>query len=197
MVDFSIMEKLHQNAGAKWKVLPEHLISHLGGCSFLLCCHYDVNLLQVSKLPPFYLSVLKYWQDYRSLWSDNFTQTHNQIIWKNSNIVINQKTVFLMHRYQNGIVCLRDLLDVDFTFLSLEKFQQKFHHNMWWRELAALINSIPSSWRWELKTKNSTNTKDNCSLVCCNKNFATKSVYAAILDYSFQAPTAESKILWF
>ena len=131
MVDFSIMERIHQNAGAKWKVLPKHKISHLGGCSFLLCCHYDLNLLQVNKLPPFYLSMLKYWQDYRSLWSDNFTQTHNQIIWKNSNIAINQKTVFLMHWYQNGIVCLHDLLDVDFTFLSLEIFQQKFHRNMW------------------------------------------------------------------
>ena len=90
MVDFGIMEsalktswiqRIHQKSGAKWKILPEYLLSHLGGCSFLLICHYDVYLLQVNKLPPFYLSVLKYWQDYRSLWSDNFTQIHNQIIW--------------------------------------------------------------------------------------------------------------------
>ena len=170
MVDFSTMERIHQNSGAKWKVLPEHLISHLGGCSFLLCCHYDVNLLQVNKLPPSYLSVLKYWQDYRSLWSDNFTQIHDQIIWKNSNIVINQKTVFLMHWYQNGIVCLRELLDVDFTFLSLEKFQQKFQLQVPFTTYYGLINSIPSSWRRELKTTNSTNTKDNCSLVCSSTN---------------------------
>lgn len=204
MVDFGIMEsalkiswiqRIRQNSGAKWKVLPEHLLSHLGGCSFLLSCHYDVNLLQVNNLPPFYLSVLKYWQDYRSLWSDNFTQIHNQIIWNNSNIVINQKTVFLKHWYQNGIIRLRDLLDVDFTFLSLEKFQQKFQVQVPFTTYYGLINSIPSSWRRELKTTNPTNTKDNCSQVCSNKNFATKSAYAAILDYFFQAPTAESKIL--
>ena len=118
MVDFGIMEsalkiswvqRIRQNSGAKWKVLPEHLLGHLGGCSFLLSCNYDINLLQVNNLPPFYLSVLKYWQDYRSLWSDNFIQIHNQIIWNNSNIVINQKTVFLKHWYQNGIIRLRDL----------------------------------------------------------------------------------------
>ena len=57
-----------------------------------------------------------------------------------------------------------------------------------------LIHSIPSCWRGELKTTNPTNTEDN-SKVCSNKNFATKSAYAAILDYFFQAPTAESKIL--
>ena len=206
-VDFGIMEsalkiswaqRIRQNSGAKWKVLPEHLLGHLGDCSFLLSCNYDINLLQVNNLPPFCLFVLKYWQDYRSLWADNFTQIHNQIIWNNSNIVINQKTVFLKHWYQKGIIRLRDLLDdVDFTFLSLEKFQQKFQVQVPFTIYYGLIHSIPSSWRRELKTTNPTNTEDNCSKVCCNKNFVTKTAYAAILDYYFQAPTAESKILWF
>lgn len=41
--DFSVMEsalkipwiqRIRQNSGAKWKFLPEHLLSHLGGYSF-------------------------------------------------------------------------------------------------------------------------------------------------------------------
>ena len=79
--------------------------------------------------------------------------------------------------------------------MTLEKFQQKFQVQVPFTTYYGLINSIPSSWRRELKATNSTNTKDNCPQVCSNKNFATKSVYAAILDYFYQAPTAESKIL--
>ena len=178
MVDFSIVEsalkiswiqRIRQNSGAKWKVLPEHLLRHLGGCSFLLSCHYDVNLLQVNNLHPFQLSVLRYWQDYRSLWSDNFTQIHNQIIWNNSNIVINQKQFSLNIVIRTeSFACVTYLMLIS-PFLSLERFQQKFQVQVPFTTYYGLINYIPSSWRRELKATNSTNTKYNCPQVCSNK----------------------------
>ena len=76
MIDFGLMaialkitwiQRIRQTSDAAWKVIPEYALSHLGGFAFLLDCRYDLNLLQLHDLPPFYHSVLKYWQDYRPM----------------------------------------------------------------------------------------------------------------------------------
>ena len=160
MIDFGIMEtalkiswipRIQQNSDAGWKAIPEYLLSHHGGLAFLSHCRYDIKLLQLHNLPPFYYSVLKYWQDYRSDCSDDNAQIHNEIIWNNSNIVIDKKTIFFKDWFQNGILRLQDLLDVDSTFLSIDKFQQKLLIHVPFTTYYGLINSIPASWRRKLK----------------------------------------------
>ena len=129
MVDLGIMEialkvawirRIRQDSDAAWKVIPEDAVGHLGGFDFLLDCRDDLNLLQLHNLPPFYYSVLKYWQDYRSVISEDIIQVQNEIIWNNNNILMNQSTIFFKRWYKNGIIRIRDLLNVDFTFLSLD-----------------------------------------------------------------------------
>ena len=197
MIDFGLMEialkiawiqRIRQNSDAAWKVIPEYALSHLGGFAFLLDCRYDLNLLQLHDLPPFHHSVLKYWQDYRPMFSEDMIQAQNEIIWNNSNILINKSTFFFKHWYRSGIIHIQDLLDVDFTFLPLDKFQRKFHLQVPFATYYGLINAIPSSWRRKLKTTNSSQESSP-------KNITTHSAYAAILDQFFQAPTAETRIL--
>ena len=69
MIDFGIMEtalkiswipRIQQNSDAGRKAIPEYLLSHHGGLAFLSHCRYDIKLLQLPNLPPFYYSVLKY-----------------------------------------------------------------------------------------------------------------------------------------
>jgi len=67
------------------------------------------------------------------------------------NILINQNPIFFKQRYQNGITRLQDLLDVDRTFLSLQKFQQKLGLDVPFTTYHGLINSIPASWRQKIK----------------------------------------------
>ena len=204
MIDFGLMEialkiawiqRIRQNSDAAWKVIPEYALSHLGGFAFLLDCRYDLNLLQLHDLPPFYHSVLKYWQDYRPMFSEDMTQAQNEIIWNNSNILINKSTIFFKQWYRSGIIRIQDLLDVDFTFLSLDKFQRKFHLQVPFTTYYGLINAIPSSWRRKLKSTNSSTSSGNSSQESSPKNITTHSAYAAILDHFFQAPTAETRIL--
>ena len=70
MIDFGIMEiafktswiqRIQQNSDPGWKAIPEHLLGDLSGLAFLSHCRYDINLIQLHNLPPFYCSVLKYW----------------------------------------------------------------------------------------------------------------------------------------
>ena len=88
------IQRIRQSSDASWKVIPEYALSHLGDFAFLLDCCYDLNLLQLHGLPPFYHSVLKYWQDYRPMFSEDMTQVQNEIIWNNSNILINKRKFF-------------------------------------------------------------------------------------------------------
>ena len=204
MIDFGIMEiafktswiqRIQQNSDAGWKATPERLLGDLGGLAFLPHCPYDINLIQLHNLPPFYCSVLKYWQDYRSDFTDDNIQIQNEIIWNNSNILINKDTIFFKEWYQNGIICLQDLLDVDCTFLSLQKFQQKLRLHDPFTTYYDLINSIPASWRRTLKFTDSPNLNQISSSDSPNMNITTCSAYAAILDHFFQPPTSETKIL--
>ena len=110
----------------------------------------DINLIQLHNLPPFYRSVLKYWQDYRSDFTDDNTQIKNEIIWNNSNKLIKNNTIFFKQWYQNGIIRLQDLFDVDCTFLSLQKFQHKFRLHIPFTTYYGLINSIFASWKRKL-----------------------------------------------
>lgn len=76
MIDFGTMEtalkiswipRIQENSDAAWKAIPEYLLSHLGGLAFA----------------------------YRSDIFDDSAQTHNEIIWNNSKIVIDKKNNFL------------------------------------------------------------------------------------------------------
>ena len=173
MIDFGIMEialeiswiqRIQQNSDAGWKAIPrERLLGDLGGLAFLSQCRYVINLIQLHNLPPFYRSVLKYWQDYRSDFTDDNTRIQNEIIWNNSNILINKNTIFFKQWYQNEITRLQDLLDVDCTFLSLQKFQQKLGLHVPFTTYYGLINSIPASKRRKLKFTDY-RSQNQCSL---------------------------------
>ena len=58
-----------------------------------------------------------------------------------------------------------------------------------------LINSIPASWRRRLKFTDSLNLNQISSSDSLKMNIFTRSASAAILDYSFQPPTSETKVL--
>ena len=204
MLDFGIMEialkiswiqRIQQNSDAGWKAIPGRLVGDLGGLTFLSHYRYDINLIQLHNLPPFYRSLLKYWQVYRSDFTDDNTQIQNEIIWNNSNILINKNTIFFNQWYQNGIIRLQDLLDVDCTFLSLQKFQQKLGLHVPFTTYYGLINYIPASWRRKLKLSDHLN--QSSSLDSPNMNITTRSAYAAILDHFFQPPTSEMAFSFF
>ena len=119
------------------KPAPESLLGDLGGLAFLSHCRYDINLIQLHNLPPFYRSVLKYWQDYRSDFTEDNAQIQNEIIWNSSNILINKNTIFFKQLYQNGIIRLQDLLAVDCTLSISPKIPAKIaticslYHILW------------------------------------------------------------------
>ena len=90
----SWIKRIQQNSDARWRAIPERLLGDHDGLAFLSQCRYDVDLIQLHNLPPFYRSVLKQWQHYRSDFTEDNTQIRNEIIRNSSNILINQTPIF-------------------------------------------------------------------------------------------------------
>jgi len=72
MIDFEVMnttlkivwiKRICQNSDSSWKTLIEHFFRERGGLSFSLNCRYDVKILNLNNVPPFYHAILKYWQE--------------------------------------------------------------------------------------------------------------------------------------
>ena len=72
----------------------------------------------------------------------------------------------------------------DFTFLSLDQFQQKYHLQVPFTTYYGLINSIPSRWRCMLKTMDLSNPSEKSSQKPPPKNITSHSANVAILDHS-------------
>lgn len=115
MIKIAWIQRIQQCSEAGWKVVPERPLSYLDGFAFLSHCRYDINLLQLHNPSPF---IALCWSTGRSYFAEDITQIQNEIIWNNSNILINKNALFFKNWYESGIIRLQDLLDADFTFLS-------------------------------------------------------------------------------
>lgn len=110
MIDFQTMEtvlkiawvnRIRQNCHSTWKILIEHFFRQYGSFSFLLNCRYDLKLLHLNTVPPFYHAILKYWQENKPIpvISEDNIQKQNEIIWNNQNILINKHMIYLKQRH--------------------------------------------------------------------------------------------------
>jgi len=106
-----------QNSDSSWKTLIEHFFREHGGLSSLLNCKYDVKLLNLNNVPPFYHAILKYWQENTPIILEDNTHKQNEIIWNNKNILIDKQMICLKQWQRTGIMYINDLLDENFNLI--------------------------------------------------------------------------------
>ena len=102
-MDFEIMEKalkiawvnrIKEESGASWKIIPEQALTQYGGLSFLTNCDSDFKLLDLKNIPTFYHFVLRYRQDYKLPMPGNRIPPEHEIIWNNQNILVDKKPIY-------------------------------------------------------------------------------------------------------
>ena len=108
-----------------------------GGLSFLLKCNYDLKHFD-KNLPLFYREMLDYFNELRSSYTDMYKSEF--ILWNNKHITIENRSIFWRNLFERGICFVRDLLDKNGQFLSLEKFQLKY--NAHFQLIAAIPNHL-------------------------------------------------------
>ena len=193
MLDFEIMDKalkiawikrLTDHDDAAWKIIPE-----------LIECQYDVRHLSLENLPPFYLTLLKYWQEYNlDKFSDN-SDIQNKIIWNNSRILIGGKPIFYKPLFQAQIISIKHLLNENNTFLTFDELKQKVNINIPFTLYYGLITSIPTEWKKLLRNQNNCSQTVISTLVPLHEPPSTRNAYSFLLNKAISPPTAENRIL--
>ena len=204
MLDFEIMDKalkiawikrLTDHNDAAWKIIPEFAATDYGGLSFLIECQYDVKYLFLDNLPPFYHTLLKYWQEYNH---DKFLENsdiQNKIIWNNSRILIGGRPIFYKPLFQAQILSIKHLLSENNTFLSFDELKQKVNINIPFTLYYGLITSIPTEWKKLLRNQNNCSQSVISTPVPLHDPPSTRTAYSFLLDKAISPPTSEIRIL--
>ncbi len=129
-VKIAWIKRITENVDAAWKVIREFAATHYGGLTFLTECQYDIKYLRLDNLPPFYHTLLKYWQEYNTDKFSNESHIQNKIIWKNSCILVNGQPIFNKTMFKAQIIRVKDLLKENHTILSLDELSRKFNINI-------------------------------------------------------------------
>ena len=82
---------------------------------------------------------------------------YNEILWNNSNIRIDEKTVFYKNWFQSGIKYIKDIFDHEQqAYYTVKKLQDNYNlSNTDYLRYLSLVNSIPKDWKSKLKHENS------------------------------------------
>lgn len=104
------IKRFAENNHAAWKIIPKHTLSQHSGISFFTQCQYDMKFFDLRNLLDFYRTILNSWQNFKLL-TDNDKAAQNQIIWNNSNILVDGKPILYNSWLINGIIYIKDLLD--------------------------------------------------------------------------------------
>ena len=90
------------------------------------------------------MHVLEAWCKCSYLFPMTSEEVGSQLLWFNSHIVINKKTVFYACAYDRGCKFVRDVLGEEDVFLDYCNFIKKFSNSLSWLEYEGLIKSHPS-----------------------------------------------------
>ncbi|KAL9977877.1 hypothetical protein ACROYT_G015331 [Oculina patagonica] len=199
-MDFELMDKalkiawikrITENVDAAWKVIPEFAAAHYGGLSFLTECQYDIKYLCLDNLPPFYHTLLKYWQEYNTDKFSDESLIQNKIIWNNSCILVNGRPIFNNTMFKAQIIRVKHFLKENQNFLSLDELSRKFNINIPFTVYYGIISAIPTKWKKLLR--NEFNLPQ--TVIPSQDLPSARTAYSALLINQVNPPTSEIRIL--
>ena len=74
-----------------------------------------------------------------------------QIIWNNRNIRIDGKPIYIKSWCIKGILCIEDLLNVNFKFLALSEMKGKYNFEFPFATYHGLSGAIQTEWKSALR----------------------------------------------
>ena len=126
------------------------------------------------------------------IYDDNPTTPGDHIIWNNSLIRIEHKSIYQQSWHEMGIQPISDLLDDTFNYLSFETFQTKYSLRCHFLDYYSLIHAIPLTVKRSVqKGESIASTQADMlnQLISCNK--VCKMVHGLCVDKLFTTPKAE------
>ena len=93
-------------------------------------------------MPTFYSDILTFFKELKCLYSLG-DQLQDLISYNNQDILIEGKSIYYSEWLEKGILSIRDLLDENGCFLSLQDFNQKYHCHSIFLHLYQVMSAIP------------------------------------------------------
>ena len=87
------MDRYRSSENSDWCSFLDSMFQELGG-SFLFKCNYNLKLLGLTDLPPFYKSILTVWQELHSKTPLNANAMKEEILWNNRFVKRYGKSIF-------------------------------------------------------------------------------------------------------
>ena len=100
---------LNEEELSGWKASFDFCCSKIGG-RFVFLCNYDIGKMDLKNIPPFYIELLRVWQEIKKcrFYEDN---KRNPIIFNNTDVCIRNKTVYDEELFKKGICMVGDLME--------------------------------------------------------------------------------------
>ncbi|KAL9963759.1 hypothetical protein ACROYT_G027296 [Oculina patagonica] len=163
-----------------WKSYLDHLLVDKGGL-FFIRCNYDVKRLTTSST--FYRELLEWWSKLREV--EDPENIYKYILWNNKEIMIDGKSVFYEHFFDNNIIYTTHLL---YDMTNIESFNvvrdaglKNSNFLVWTR----LRQSVPLKLRFYAPDVE--NTLDY-------KNFKCRDYYHHLIKQKYEKPNKWAKL---
>jgi len=187
-----IKRLMDSNNKGNWKCLYNYHMQHVGGNLFWECnSKQNENSIKCIK-NDFIAEVIKAWCTV--VYEETPCYFGDHIIWNNSAIRIDNKTVYKKIWYEKGIKYISDLLENDNKYYSFVNFKNKYNISCNFLEYYSLIYAIPNSMKRSVKRGESIDSSQSDMLIqiaSCTK--VCKMIHHTCVDKLFKTPKAEAK----
>ena len=142
------IKRLISESNASWKLLILRQLPcrdrFLWGCNFH---KRDIKKIFHRVKSKFWLEVISSWSEFNYKIPETKSEIENETLWFNSLIRIGNETVLYKKWYDKGIKHISDILSQNGTFLSFDRFVQKFQLSTNFLMYRSLISAIPLRWK--------------------------------------------------
>ena len=137
------------------ETLYENDLKIFGGNILLEGNFSEVDIAKHFNKKPFLRDILMSWSKLN--FNSVIYKHYNEIFWNNSNIRIDEKTVFYKNWFQSGIKYIKDIFDHEQqAYYTFRKLQDNYNlPNTDYLRYLSPVNSIPKDWKSKLRRENS------------------------------------------
>ena len=193
------IRRLVVNKPGNWRIIPQYYFDKYGGIEFLLKCNYDGKSLD-KQIPAFYRNMLLYFKEFKYLYDKENRAKY--VLFNNTLILIDKKSVFWKSWFDNNVVTVHDLLKDDGTVMTYNDFTKKYKNiKSNFLQVYQMLSAIPK--RLFILAKNIDIDKENLKtgrLVALGSDFEIdllkmkcKDYYLLFIEAKYVRPTGFRK----
>ena len=178
------------------KTVYEKDLNQFGGDILFESSLSKEDIIRHFSKKPFLRDVLLAWNNLTS--KTVIYNYGNEVIWNNSNIRVDDKTIFFKNWQQSGIKYVKDMFDNDrqsfYTFAALkEKFDLPSSDFL---KYLSILNSLPNAWKRSLKNEDKNIPPDEKFIQMLKQDKLTNSIIYKIFMQKQEIKTSKPQQKW-